>query len=98
MQHLHGARVVALLLSAVEKGTSDVASRVPRDEGRSCHCRPLNVSHNRLFAAAEAQNAAISAAEWLRACSRPQWSLRFCDVSFVPLRSLKTWVPKVVET
>ena len=31
------------------------------------------------FAAAEAKNPAISAAEWLRAHLRPPWSLRFCD-------------------
>ena len=26
----------------------------------------------------------ISAAEWLRVCLRPPWSLRFCDAMFVP--------------
>ena len=40
------------------------------------------------FAAAEAKNPAISAAEWLRARLRPPWSLRFCDASFVPPRSV----------
>ena len=38
------------------------------------------------FAAAEAKNPAISAAEWLQAHLRPPWSLRFCDAIFVPLR------------
>ena len=37
------------------------------------------------FAAAEAKNPAISAAELLRAHLRPLWSLRFCDAIFVPL-------------
>ena len=36
-------------------------------------------------AAGEAKKIAISAAEWLRACLRPPWSLRFCDTIFVPL-------------
>ena len=31
------------------------------------------------FAASEAKNPAISAAEWLQARLRPPWSLRFCD-------------------
>ena len=39
------------------------------------------------FAAGEAKNPAISAAEWLRARLRPPWSLRFCDAIFVPLSS-----------
>ena len=38
-----------------------------------------------LFAAGEAKNLAISAAEWLRARLRPPWSLRFCDAMCVPL-------------
>ena len=38
--------MVALLSATVEKeGTLDVASRVPRDEGRSCRCRPCEVSY-----------------------------------------------------
>ena len=43
MQHLHGAYVVALL-SASRKGTLDVTSRVPSDEGRSCRRRPFEGS------------------------------------------------------
>ena len=39
------------------------------------------------FAAAEAKNPTISAAEWLRAHLRPPWSLRFCDPIFVPLKA-----------
>ena len=39
------------------------------------------------FSAGEAKNLAISATEWLRARSRPPWSLPFCDASFVPLGS-----------
>ena len=37
------------------------------------------------FAAGEAKNPAISAAESLRAHLQPPWSLRFCDAIFVPL-------------
>ena len=44
MQHLYCACIVALL-SASGKGTFDVESRVPRDEGRSCRCRPFEGSY-----------------------------------------------------
>ena len=43
MQHLYCACVVALLC-ATGKGSLDVASGVPKDEGRSCSCRPFEVS------------------------------------------------------
>ena len=41
MQHLYGANAVAPLSGEVEKGALDVASRAPRDEGRSCRFRPF---------------------------------------------------------
>ena len=51
-QHLKQTSDVASLLrlccrtsvSHSGKGTSDVASRAPRDGGRSCRCRPFDVS------------------------------------------------------
>ena len=49
---------------------------------------PFKLEISRLaifFAAGEAKNPAISAAEWLRAHLRPPWSLRFCDAILVPL-------------
>ena len=46
---------------------------------------PKSLAASDFFAAAEAKNPAISAAEWLRARLRPPWSLRFCDAIFVPL-------------
>ena len=48
---------------------------------------PKSLAASDFFAAGEAKNPAISAAEWLRARLRPPWSLRFCDAIFVPLRS-----------
>ena len=44
------------------------------------------------FAAGEAENPAISAAEWLRARLRPPWSLQFCDA--IPAFWQKTRMPR----
>ena len=51
---------------------------------------PKSLAASDFFAAAEAKNPAISAAEWLRARLRPPWSLRFCDAIFVPLSECLT--------